>query len=88
VQAETRRRAIAEAMRASGAVTISELEERFGVSPMPARENCTPQLHVLVPPNISARIELPTPDRHPIDVGSGTHHFQIPFRDPDQGQPP
>ena len=37
--AETRRRAIAEALRTSGAVTIAEVEERFGVSPMTARRD-------------------------------------------------
>jgi DeoR/GlpR family transcriptional regulator of sugar metabolism len=37
--AETRRRAIAESLRASGAVTIAEVEERFGVSPMTARRD-------------------------------------------------
>jgi DeoR/GlpR family transcriptional regulator of sugar metabolism len=39
VLVETRRRAIAEAMRASGAVSIAEVEERFGVSPMTARRD-------------------------------------------------
>jgi DeoR/GlpR family transcriptional regulator of sugar metabolism len=39
VLAETRRRAIAEALRTSGAVTIAEVEERFGVSPMTARRD-------------------------------------------------
>jgi DeoR/GlpR family transcriptional regulator of sugar metabolism len=39
VLAETRRREIAEALRASGAVTISEVENRFGVSPMTARRD-------------------------------------------------
>jgi DeoR/GlpR family transcriptional regulator of sugar metabolism len=39
VLVETRRRAIAEAMRASGAVTIGEVEDRFGVSPMTARRD-------------------------------------------------
>src|SRR5690242_14763666 len=37
--AETRRRSIAEALRSSGAVTIGELESRFGVSPMTARRD-------------------------------------------------
>jgi DeoR/GlpR family transcriptional regulator of sugar metabolism len=37
--AETRRRAIAEALRASGAVTIAEVEAQFGVSPMTARRD-------------------------------------------------
>jgi DeoR/GlpR family transcriptional regulator of sugar metabolism len=39
VLVETRRRAIAEAMRASGAVTVGEVEDRFGVSPMTARRD-------------------------------------------------
>jgi DeoR/GlpR family transcriptional regulator of sugar metabolism len=37
--AETRRRTIAESLRAAGAVTIAEVEERFGVSPMTARRD-------------------------------------------------
>jgi len=37
--AETRRRSITEALRTSGAVTIGELESRFGVSPMTARRD-------------------------------------------------
>jgi DeoR/GlpR family transcriptional regulator of sugar metabolism len=37
--AETRRRAIAEALRAAGAVTIGEVEAQFGVSPMTARRD-------------------------------------------------
>jgi DeoR/GlpR family transcriptional regulator of sugar metabolism len=36
---EARRRAIADATRASGAVSIAEVEERFGVSPMTARRD-------------------------------------------------
>lgn len=37
--AETRRREIAEHLRASGAVTVAEVEARFGVSPMTARRD-------------------------------------------------
>jgi DeoR/GlpR family transcriptional regulator of sugar metabolism len=37
--AETRRREIADRLRAAGAVTVAELEERFGVSPMTARRD-------------------------------------------------
>src|SRR3954449_11502461 len=37
VLAESRRREIAERLRATGAVTVGEAEERYGVSPMPAR---------------------------------------------------
>ena len=37
--AETRRREIAEALRSNGAVTVAELEARFGVSPMTARRD-------------------------------------------------
>jgi DeoR/GlpR family transcriptional regulator of sugar metabolism len=39
VLAETRRRAIAEHLRAAGAVTVAEVEARFGVSPMTARRD-------------------------------------------------
>jgi DeoR/GlpR family transcriptional regulator of sugar metabolism len=39
VLAETRRREIAERLRAAGAVTVSEVESRFGVSPMTARRD-------------------------------------------------
>jgi DeoR/GlpR family transcriptional regulator of sugar metabolism len=39
VLAETRRREIAERLRQNGAVTVAELEERFGVSPMTARRD-------------------------------------------------
>jgi len=39
VLAETRRREIAEALRSNGAVTVAELEARFGVSPMTARRD-------------------------------------------------
>ena len=37
--AETRRREIAERMRTTGAVTVAEVEECFGVSPMTARRD-------------------------------------------------
>ena len=37
--AEARRREIAERLRANGAVTVAEVEERFGVSPMTARRD-------------------------------------------------
>jgi DeoR/GlpR family transcriptional regulator of sugar metabolism len=39
VLAETRRREIADALRSNGAVTVAELEARFGVSPMTARRD-------------------------------------------------
>jgi DeoR/GlpR family transcriptional regulator of sugar metabolism len=39
VLAETRRREITEALRSNGAVTVAELEARFGVSPMTARRD-------------------------------------------------
>jgi DeoR/GlpR family transcriptional regulator of sugar metabolism len=39
VLAESRRRDIADRLRASGAVTVAEIEERFGVSPMTARRD-------------------------------------------------
>jgi DeoR/GlpR family transcriptional regulator of sugar metabolism len=39
VLAETRRREIAETLRSNGAVTVAELETRFGVSPMTARRD-------------------------------------------------
>src|SRR3954467_15649009 len=39
VLAEARRREIAERLRATGAVTVAEVEERFGVSPMTARRD-------------------------------------------------
>src|SRR3954453_23713295 len=37
--AETRRREIAEALRSSGAITVAEVEARFGVSAMTARRD-------------------------------------------------
>jgi DeoR/GlpR family transcriptional regulator of sugar metabolism len=39
VLAESRRREIAEHLRTAGAVTVSEVESRFGVSPMTARRD-------------------------------------------------
>jgi DeoR/GlpR family transcriptional regulator of sugar metabolism len=39
VLAETRRREITEALRSNGAVTVAEVEARFGVSPMTARRD-------------------------------------------------
>ena len=39
VLAETRRREITDRLRVTGAVTVAELEERFGVSPMTARRD-------------------------------------------------
>src|SRR3954452_9891727 len=39
VLAEARRREIAERLRANGAVTVAEVEERFGVSQMTARRD-------------------------------------------------
>jgi DeoR/GlpR family transcriptional regulator of sugar metabolism len=39
VLGETRRREIAEALRSSGSVTVSEIEARFGVSPVTARRD-------------------------------------------------
>src|ERR1700742_644125 len=39
VLAEARRREIAERLRTTGAVTVAEVEERFGVSPMTARRD-------------------------------------------------
>src|SRR5215217_2230877 len=39
VLAESRRREIAERLRATGAVTVAEVEERYGVSPMTARRD-------------------------------------------------
>jgi DeoR/GlpR family transcriptional regulator of sugar metabolism len=39
VLAETRRRAIAEALRTTGSVTVAQVEDSFGVSPMTARRD-------------------------------------------------
>src|SRR4051812_1895051 len=39
VLAESRRREIAERLRATGAVTVAEVEERYGISPMTARRD-------------------------------------------------
>jgi len=39
VLAETRRRAIAEALRANGSVAVADVQSRFGVSPMTARRD-------------------------------------------------
>ena len=39
ILAETRRRAIAEALRSTGSVTVAEVEASFGVSPMTARRD-------------------------------------------------
>jgi DeoR/GlpR family transcriptional regulator of sugar metabolism len=41
VLAESRRVEIAELLRSSGAVTVAQLEERFGISPMTARRDLT-----------------------------------------------
>ena len=37
--AETRRRAIAEALRAAGSIAVADVQSRFGVSPMTARRD-------------------------------------------------
>jgi DeoR/GlpR family transcriptional regulator of sugar metabolism len=39
VLAETRRRAIAEALRADGSIAVADVQSRFGVSPMTARRD-------------------------------------------------
>lgn len=39
VLAETRRRAIAEALRANGSIAVADVQSRFGVSPMTARRD-------------------------------------------------
>jgi alpha-L-rhamnosidase len=42
---------------------------------------------VLVPPNTTARVELPG-DGEPVEVGSGTHEFTIAFPAPEADERP
>ena len=46
------------------------------------------EVDVLVPPNTTARVELPAPDHDPVEVGSGTHRFSIPFPAPEEDEQP
>jgi len=40
-------------------------------------------LDVIIPPNTSARITLPGSDTPPLEVGSGSWHWSVPYLDPD-----
>jgi alpha-L-rhamnosidase len=40
-------------------------------------------LNVLIPPNTTAFITLPGGDTPPIEVGSGSWHWSVPYQDPD-----
>jgi alpha-L-rhamnosidase len=40
-------------------------------------------LNILIPPNTTAFITLPGGDTPPIEVGSGSWHWSVPYRDPD-----
>ncbi len=44
-------------------------------------------LDVTVPPNVSARVTLPGNDAAPIEVGSGTWQWAVPYQDPDTRGP-
>jgi alpha-L-rhamnosidase len=52
------------------------------------REDGALEVEVLVPPNTTARVELPAPDHEPVEVGSGAHRFSVAFRDPDEDERP
>jgi DeoR/GlpR family transcriptional regulator of sugar metabolism len=60
--AETRRRAIAEQLRTSGAVTVGEVEERFGVSPVTARRDLAALERRGAAHRTHGGAVLPTPD--------------------------
>jgi alpha-L-rhamnosidase len=44
-------------------------------------------LNVLVPPNTTAFVNLPGGDTSPIEVGSGSWHWSVPYQDPDARGP-
>jgi alpha-L-rhamnosidase len=44
-------------------------------------------LNVVIPPNTTARVILPGSDTAPIEVGSGTWHWSVPYQDPDVRDP-
>jgi alpha-L-rhamnosidase len=46
------------------------------------------EVDVVVPPNTTARVELPGPGQEPVEVGSGAHRFSVPFPDPAQDAGP
>jgi DeoR/GlpR family transcriptional regulator of sugar metabolism len=64
VLAETRRRAIAKTLKASGAVTVAEVEARFGVSPMTARRDLAELERRGVVRRTHGGAVLPTPSAH------------------------
>jgi len=45
------------------------------------------EVSVLVPPNTTARVDLPG-DGEPAEVGSGSHRFRVPFPGPEEDEPP
>jgi alpha-L-rhamnosidase len=44
-------------------------------------------LSVLIPPNTTALVTLPGGDTPPIEVGSGSWHWSVPYQDPDMRGP-
>jgi len=44
-------------------------------------------LDVVIPPNTSAFVKLPGSDAVPVEVGSGTWHWDVPYQDPDARGP-
>ena len=45
------------------------------------------ELDVVIPPNTTALVTLPGDDYSPIEVGSGTWHWSVPYQDPDARGP-
>jgi alpha-L-rhamnosidase len=52
------------------------------------REDGALEVDVLVPPNTTARVELPAPGHEPVEVGSGAHRFSVPFPAPEEDEAP
>jgi alpha-L-rhamnosidase len=42
---------------------------------------------VVIPPNVTALVTLPGSDASPIEIGSGSWHWSIPYQDPDARAP-
>jgi len=45
-------------------------------------------VEVVIPPNTTAHVTLPGSDGESVEVGSGTHRWSYPYRDPREGRPP
>jgi alpha-L-rhamnosidase len=50
-------------------------------------ENGQFDLHVVIPPNTTALVTLPGSDTPPIEVGSGSQHWTVAYKDPDARGP-